>query len=212
MDKLEETNYFSTTVYAVKKPEFLKAVREVSHTYLQKSRARKKTAKPMTVMTANYANDPIVAEFAQYVSQTAWNILNAQGYEMDNLVTYFHEMWTHEHNYMSGLDSHFHGHGSQISAFYFIDVPTSGSKLIIHDPRDAKVITSLHPKNSKTLTAASPKAVFAPAEGTLMLFNAFVTHSFTRNMNKDKPLRFVHMNIGVAQAPQSLQEPKVEVI
>jgi len=210
MDKLEEFHYFTCPVYAVKKPEFLEPVRKISAQYLERSRARKKTKTPMTVMTGSFSHEPTVSDFSQYVSQTAWNILNAQGFNMDNLVTYFLEMWTQEHNYHSNMEKHLHGHGAQISAFYFLNVPQNGCKVIIHDPRDAKVITNLPEKEPNKVSPAAHQIIFTPEEGTLMFMNAWLPHSFTRNLNKQNSVRFVHMNLGVAQAPE--QQKNVEVI
>lgn len=232
MDKLEEFHYFTTPVYAVKKPDFLPSVRAISDKYLNKSRARKQaknSKNPMTVMSANYSHEESIAEFSQYVSQTAWNILNSQGYNVDAKVTYFMEMWSHEHNLGSRLEQHMHGNGSQISAFYFLDVPDKGGcKMMIHDSREAKEIVSLQEKDISKISPAANKIVFSPEAGTIIFFNAWVRHSFTKNLNKTKPLRFVHMNLSVAPTPSSMSaknphpmatnnpieptEPKVEII
>jgi uncharacterized protein (TIGR02466 family) len=221
MDKLEEFHYFTTPIYAVKKPEFLPSVKAISDKYLNKSRAHKKVKNPRTVMSPNYSHEPSIAEFAQYVSQTAWNILNAQGYNVDAKVTYFMEMWSHEHNLGSGIDKHMHGNGSQMSGFYFLDVPENSCKMVLHDSREAKQIVGLPMKDTTNVVPAADKVFFTPEAGTIILFNAWVNHSFTKNMNKTKPLRFVHMNISVAPTPSSTSkknaipkptEPKVEVI
>ena len=223
MDKMEEFHYFTTPVYAIKKPDFLPSVRAISEKYLNKSRARKKIKTPMTVMSPSYAHEESIAEFSQYVSQTAWNILNAQGYNVDAKVTYFMEMWSHEHNMGSRLEQHMHGNGSQISAFYFLDVPdNNGSKMVIHDSREAKEIVGLPEKDGNVISPAANNIVFNPEAGTIIMFNAWVRHSFTKNFNKTKPLRFVHMNLGVAPTPSSQSakkphplkptEPKVEII
>jgi hypothetical protein len=119
MDKLEEFYYFITPIYHISKPEFLEAIKELSDEHLQKSKEFMNAENPMTVMSTNFSLEPKAAEFAQYVSQTAWNVLTAQGYDMEKFVTYFTEMWTQEHNFHSSMDTHVHGHGAQISAFYF---------------------------------------------------------------------------------------------
>jgi len=214
-DTLEEFHYFTSPVYAVKKPEFLDVLRAVSAKYLAKSKARKKTTKPITVMTGNFATDPAVAAFAQYVSQSSWNILNAQGYAADDVVTYFKEMWCQEHNFMSHLDPHFHGEGAQMAAFYFLDVPIKSAKLLIHDPRDAKIMASLPEKNPKVVSPAAHKVVLTPQEGTLVIFNSWMTHSISRHLNREKSMRFIHMNLGVAPAVKqrkTVKEPSVEII
>jgi uncharacterized protein (TIGR02466 family) len=213
MDQLEEFHYFTTPVYAVKKPEFLEPIRNVSKKYLDKSKSRiAKNKNPMMVMTTNFSLDPDASEFAQYVSQTAWNILNAQGYNMDNLVTFFTEMWTQEHNFHSSMDTHVHGGGSQISAFYFLDVPENSCKMVIHDPRAGKVMINLPQKDANAVTPASERIVFAPEAGALIMCPAWLPHQFTRNLNKTKPVHFVHMNIAVTHAPEQQQEPNVEII
>jgi hypothetical protein len=209
MDQLEEINYFATTIYAVEKRDFLSPIRAISDKYLEES--KNCLGKNMTVMTQNFSNDPEALEFAQYVSQTAWNILASQGYAMNDGVTYFTEMWTQEHNFQSSMDQHFHGNGAQISAFYFLEVPDKACKLIVYDPRAAKVIINLPQADADKMTPASPFGVFSPKEGVIIFTPAWLPHSFSRNMNSEKPMKFVHMNIAVAAAPQA-EDPMVEII
>jgi hypothetical protein len=209
MDQLEEINYFATTIYAVEKTEFLKPIRAISDKYLEES--KNCLGKNMTVMTQNFSNDAEALEFAQYVSQTAWNILASQGYAMNDGVTYFTEMWTQEHNFQSSMEQHFHGNGAQISAFYFLEVPDKACKLVIYDPRAAKVIINLPQADADKMTPASPFGVFSPKEGVIIFTPAWLPHSFSRNMNSEKPMKFVHMNIAVAAAPQAA-EPEVEIL
>lgn len=209
MDQLEEINYFATTIYAVEKTEFLDPIRAVSDKYLSDSKLSH--GKTMTVMTHDFSNEPQALGFAQYVSQTAWNILASQGYAMNDGVTYFTEMWTQEHNYQSSMEQHFHGNGAQISAFYFLEVPDNACKLVIYDPRAAKVIINLPQADEDKMTPASPFGVFTPREGVIIFTPSWLPHSFSRNMNAEKPMKFVHMNIAVAAAPQAA-EPEVEII
>jgi hypothetical protein len=209
MDQLEEINYFATTIYAVEKRDFLSPILAISDKYLEES--KNCLGKNMTVMTQNFSTDPEALEFAQYVSQTAWNILASQGYAMNDGVTYFTEMWTQEHNFQSSMDQHFHGGGAQISAFYFLEVPDNACKLLVYDPRAAKVIINLPQADADKMTPASPFGVFTPKEGVIIFTPAWLPHSFSRNMNSEKPMKFVHMNIAVAAAPQAA-DPMVEII
>lgn len=211
MDQLEEFHYFSSPVYAVKTPQFLDPMRKVSKKYLEKSKCRHKGKNPMTLMTQDFSADPDAVDFAAYVSQTAWNILNSQGYNVDNIVTYFTEMWTQEHNFHSSMEQHIHGGGVQISAFFFLQVPENACKMVIYDPRPAKVIIGLPPKDNNAVTLASQQIVFTPEEGLLIFTNSWLPHSFTRNFNKNKAVHFVHMNLSVAPAPVE-NDSNVEVI
>lgn len=207
MDQLQEAGYFQTKIYAVKKPEFLEAVKAVSDRYLVDARKAMGDGQHMTVMTGTYAHEPELADFAAYVSQTAWNILSAQGYGVDKLVTYFTEMWTQEHNTVSDMPYHVHNMGAQISAFYFLDVPPGGCQVMIHDPRPTKMMINLPAANEKVVSDASPYVVFTPEVGTILFTNAWLPHSFTKNMSME-PTRFVHMNLGVMVA----HEHDVEVV
>ena len=212
MEQLQEATYFPTKVYAIKKPEFLEAVKEVSARYLEESKKTLGEGQHMTVMTATYAHEESIKDFAEYVSQTAWNILHSQGYAVDQLVTFFTEMWTQEHNNMSSMETHVHGRGAQISAFYFLDAPKSGCKMVIHDPRPGKVIINLPEANNKEITMASHQVVFTPEPGALILTNAWLPHSFSKNFSKE-PVLFVHMNLSVMLNPNAVkQEKTVEVV
>jgi len=205
-DKLSESHYFACPVYMVKKPEFIEKVSAVSDRYLKQH----SSGNDVVTMTGNYSHEEEIKDFTQYVSQTAWNILAAQGYAMDNLVTYFTEMWTQEHNRMSSMETHIHGMGAQVSAFFFLDVPADGCKLVIHDPRPAKVIINLPQADEGKITPGSNQIVFTPEAGTLILTNSWLPHAFTRNLS-DKPTRFVHMNLSVTLA-QETALPEVEVV
>ena len=205
MDTLQEQHYFSTPFYVVRKMEFLDAVRAVSDRYLLQAQ---KDQRDVVLMTANYMNEPELAEFAQYVSQTSWNILASQGYAMEKMVTFFMEMWTQEHNQTSYMETHVHGHGAQISAFYFLDVPPRSGKLVIHDPRPAKVIVDLPEQDHKQITNASQQIVFNPEPGSLVFTNSWVPHSFTKNLS-EQSMRFVHMNLSVTM---QLEDTSVEIL
>ena len=194
MDQLNEVAYFQTPVYMLKKPEFLESVNAVSARY-------EGLEKNGRMMSGNFAYDAEIADFSQYVSQTAWNVLSSQGFAMDKMVTYFTEMWTQTHGRMSTMDSHVHPQ-SQINAFYFLDSPKDCSKLVIHDPRPGKVMSALPETNSTAVTPASSQIVFTPVAGTLVLMNAWLPHSLTKHLS-DEPCRFVHMNISVAPAPET---------
>jgi uncharacterized protein (TIGR02466 family) len=204
MEKLEEMTWFPCKMHGIKKPEFLEIVRKVSDRYLEQARAVKQ---PMAVMTGGYHHEEELAPFSAYVSQSAWNILSSQGYAMDGLVTFFMEMWTQEHPRYSYMENHIHNMGAQISAFYFLDVPQDGNKLVLHDPRPARVATAIPQRDEKTLTEAATNIVLTPEPGLLLFLPAWLPHSFTRN-ESDEPCRFVHMNLSVMAAPQ----PEVEIV
>lgn len=213
MDKLEEMHYFATPVYVVEKKDFLEPVRTVSNRYIEAAKQHKGKDDYVVLMTGSYSHEPELKDFSEYISQTVWNILSSQGFNMDNLVTYFTEMWTQEHNHLSAMDSHVHGSGAQMSVFFFIDVPENSCKLVIHDPRPGKVIINLPNKDDNEITMGSHQVVFTPQPGALIFINAWVPHSFTKNFSHET-MRFVHMNLSVAISPEAegQEEKSVEVI
>jgi Putative 2OG-Fe(II) oxygenase len=210
MDKLEEMVYYPTRVYAIMKLEFLEAVSAVSDKYLDLSRRAEHAEQNFkrTLMSPAFMHDPDVAYFAQYVSQTAWNILSSQGYDMNGVATFFTEMWTQEHRHMSSMDTHVHPRGAQISAFYFLKVPEKTSTLVLHDPRPGKVMINLFPSDNSVVSDASDPIVLSVKEGMLLFTNAWLPHSFSVNEDLE-PMQFVHMNLGVMPAPATQE---VEII
>lgn len=192
---LSQYVYFHTSVYTLEKPEFLKTLLEVSNEYLETNRQKGELDEIYpVVMTNSFYDDPRVEEFASFVGYTAWNILNSEGYDMDQYSLRFSEMWTQEHHKHSLMEHHVHGYGSQISGFYFLETPENCSRVVVHDPRPGKVQINLPPKNINEVTGATSMVNFLPTPGLLMFVPSWLAHSFGRHAS-DQPLKFVHFNL-----------------
>jgi hypothetical protein len=189
--------YFPSTIYVIERPDFLETVNRVSEENLEISRAKHALDDiyPVT-MTESFFADPRMKDFSEFVGATAWNILNEQGYNMQNFNTTFTEMWTQEHHKHSAMDQHIHGYGSQIVGFYFLETPENCSRVVFHDPRAAKTPIDLPEQNVSVATYASKMVNFQPKPGMLIFANAWLAHSFTRHA-ADTPIKFVHFNLGV---------------
>ena len=92
-NELSVVSFFSAPVYVIEKPEFLKSTRKVVKRSLAKRKGEVDLNPVYPVyMTENLNYEPEMLEFANFVAQTAWDILFAQGYAMDNfnfkLITY----------------------------------------------------------------------------------------------------------------------------
>ena len=205
--------YFQTLVYTDKKPEFLDVVREVCDEYVEKAKAEQELNEIYPVyMTGSFYDDPRMADFAQMVGQTAWDILGGQGYNMNGLSTFFTEMWCQQHYKHSSMEQHVHGFGSQIVGFYFTKTPEDCSRVVFHDPRAGKVMINLPEADMSLATPASNMINFKPEPGMLMFTNAWLAHSFTRHA-ANEPIQFVHFNLGVRQdMPHVCPAPAAEVI
>lgn len=196
--------YFPSTMYIIERPDFLNVVSRVSEENLEISRAKYDLNEIYPViMTESFFADPRMKDFSDFVSATAWNILNEQGYNMQNFNTTFMEMWTQEHHKHSAMDQHIHGYGSQIVGFYFLETPENCSKVVFHDPRAAKTPIDLPEQDMAVATYASKMVNFQPKPGMLMLANAWLAHSFTRHA-ADTPIKFVHFNLGVQYSENAM--------
>lgn len=205
---LNATSVFSAPIYQIDKPEFLEITKKISNKFINQRKEQSELNPNYPVyMTENINYDPEMLEFANFVAQTAWNILDLQGYAMNEFTTYFKEMWAQEHHTMSSMERHIHGNGSVMTGFYFLDVPKDSSRVLFYDPRDSKVITNLPEKDISEITHASNIINFEPTEGALFFTNSWLPHSFTKNLSKE-PIRFIHFNIGV----MPLKQNNVEII
>lgn len=211
--QLQVANYFPCPIYIIERPDFLESVQAVSEEALKTARSQQELNEIYpVVMTNSFFNDQRIAEFAEFVGGTAWNILNDQGYAMQDKVVSFTEMWTQEHHKHSAMDQHVHGFGSQIVGFYFLEAPEGSSKAVFHDPRAGKVQVDLPEQDVNIATPASKMIHFTPKPGMMVFANSWLAHSFTRHA-ADEPIKFVHFNLTVKFASQPVNPmPPAEVI
>ena len=195
--QLQLAHHFPCPIYLIERPDFLEAVNIVSEENLVERRKEGDLNEIYPVyMTNSFYGDPRLTEFTQFVGATAWNILNEQGYAMQDMAVAFTEMWTQEHHKHSAMDAHVHGFGSQIVGFYFLETPEDSSRVVFHDPRSAKVQIDLPERDMGLATPASKAINFTPKPGLMIFANSWLSHSFTRHA-ADKPIKFVHFNLTV---------------
>jgi uncharacterized protein (TIGR02466 family) len=99
------------------------------------------------------------------------------------------------------MEQHVHGAGSQIVGFYFVQIPENSSEVLFFDPRSAKVQINLPEADLSAASPASNIIRFTPEEGTLLLTNSYIAHSFTRHASKTA-CQFIHFNVSVVPAPR----------
>ena len=209
--QLQVAYHFPCPIYIIERPDFLEAVNAVSEEALEVQRKVRDLNEmyPM-YMTQSYFADLRMANFSEFVGSTAWNILNEQGYAMQDKAVQFTEMWTQEHHKHSAMDQHVHGFGSQITGFYFLETPEDCSNVVFHDPRAAKVQIDLPEQDINMATPASKAIHFTPKPGMMIFANSWLAHSFTRHA-ADLPIKFVHFNLTAIFQPQICPAP-AEVI
>ena len=200
--QLQVAYHFPCPIYLIERPDFLEVVNTVSEEALEVQRKERDLNEIYPVyMTASYFGDPRMAGFSEFVGATAWNILNEQGYAMQDKAVQFTEMWTQEHYKHSAMDAHVHGFGSQIVGFYFLETPEDCYRVVFHDPRAAKVQIDLPEQDMSAATPASKMINFTPKPGLMIFANSWLMHSFTRHA-AELPIKFVHFNLTVIPQPQ----------
>lgn len=207
-DILENLHCFPTIVYSIKKPEFLDAVRKSSQAALDAIDQELNEIYPVK-MSGDISQDPSIQDFCAYAAVTALNILREQGYNVREKAAIFTEMWCQEHHKFSQMDQHIHNNGAQIVGFYFLDAPEGSCAATFHDPRPGKAQIGIQENDIFEITYASNAFHFRPEPGVLVLTNAWLPHSFTKNGSTD-PFRFVHFNVALVDNPAPACE--VEVI
>jgi uncharacterized protein (TIGR02466 family) len=187
--------YFPSIVYTVKQLDFLDITSLVVKERLEDAKASSKLNEVYPVrMTDSLIGDDRLLNLARFISEAAWNILNDQGYDMNNFETFISEFWAQEHHKHSGMEQHVHPYGVVLSGFYFLQTPENGCLAEIHDPRPGKVQASLPFRDPAKMTSANNSIFFKPEPGLMLFTNSWLPHSFTRNASDD-PATFIHFNV-----------------
>jgi uncharacterized protein (TIGR02466 family) len=201
--QLQVAYHFPCPIYIIERPDFLDAVNAISEEALDVAKKAQTLNEIYPVhMTSSYFGDPRMNGFTEFIGATAWNILNEQGYAMQDKAVSFMEMWTQEHYKHSAMDAHVHGYGSQIVGFYFLETPEDCSRVVFHDPRAGKVQIDLPEQDISAATPASKMINFTPKPGMMIFANSWLAHSFTRHAS-ELPIKFVHFNLSVIAQPQT---------
>ena len=215
---LSQALFFPTPLQWVELPDVLANTLEASNFYLEATKNsdgfEMNKAYPVVMAGINLEDDRF-HELSQYVVRTCWNILQDQGYDMERITTTIQNVWAQEHHTYSGHDPHVHSFGSQMCAFYFLEVPDDSCKFIIGDPRPGKIQIDLPKKQEGVLTVSNSDVYFNVKPGMLYFANSWVPHGFTRNTS-DKPFKFIHFTIGTEfnQGPKNVEDKirSVEIV
>lgn len=199
-DILEDILCFPTIVYSIKKPVFFERVQNVAMAALSEIKTGIHDVYPVK-MSGDISQDPSIQDFCEFVAITASNILTQQGYDLVGKAAFFESMWCQEHHRHSMMEQHVHPGDVQIVGFYFLDTPKGSSFVNFHDPRAGKVQGGRLEADMANITYASNAFQMKPEASQLILTNAWLAHSFTRQQS-DKPFRFIHFNVCLTDAPK----------
>ena len=212
--EIKPNYYFPCGVYTFKENKFIPDLLKITNEYLIET--ENKIEKTETddiwplIQTDNFNNDPRIDDFRNMLGHAAWKILDSQGYNMSYYNMNISELWCQEHRKFSGHERHIHGSNGKLCGFYFLECEKDSMKVIIHDPRDVKMYSTLPEKENSEITYASSMVNFDLEPGNFVFMDTWLPHSFTRNRS-EKPVKFIHFNIGVSPRAQ-VCESQAEVI
>jgi len=149
---------------------------------------------PNVIQTADLSQEPQFQELGSIFTRTSTQILNDQGYLINNYNFWLSSMWAQSIQTNGYQPEHTH-RDSVMCGLFFLQTPENGSYPIFSDPRPSKTICDLDMAPSHEVTAAIPHVHFNNVlPGTLLLFNNWLPHIVTPN-GAQEPTTFLHFLI-----------------
>ena len=206
---LDFKGYFTTPIYSTLILDWLKPLIKATDPFIKEAKnnnkihitkRNKEFKKNINDMGMSHHSRSIIdidefKELQNFVHKSSNKILDHMGYDLSEYNLHYTEMWVQEFAKQGG--GHHEGHihyDNHISGFYFLKCSEKTSFPIFHDPRSAKIMSDLPMKNQLEINFSSPYINYKPVPGTLILFPAFLEHSFTYDLGIE-PFRFIHFNI-----------------
>ena len=196
---LIENNIFNTPVYFSEKKEWVEKLNKISDTYIIEAKLENKILNEKDFIKIHHSKSLVqdinFEEFLNYINSNAFNILNNQGFNLEDYLLYTTELWVQEFPSLGGGNHspHIHWNG-HISGFYFLKCSDKTSYPVFHDPRSGRMMNLLPEKDPSQITLASPSINFKPKPGTFIFFNSYLQHEFVVDHGIE-PFRFIHFNI-----------------
>lgn len=183
---MEAFAYFPSVVYRDEKPEWVHSTLQAVYPFLNDAQNNENDL----CQTCNLANDASFAPIARYIQNCAVDILRDQGYFVDKY-EFFVSMWGQKINKNEGTMPHVHKN-SQLSGWYFLEIPEGGAYPIYHDTRSTKAMVELDYALGKEITNATKYIHFNNVHpGTILFANSWLTHQLAAS-NSDTPTIAVH--------------------
>jgi len=205
---IQKHTYFETPIYRIRKPEWVKKYNSLSNKYikeaikLNKERIlkNKKLNKSLTDEglvhhSTSLINDNTFSELKDFIGYASVQILEDQGYNLQDHTLFFHEMWVQEFA-KKGYGNHSaHEHpNTHVSGFYFLKCSEKTSKPIFYDPRYGHKMLKLPLINDVDVFSGVEKLAYNIKPGDLFLFPSYLSHEFSLDYGID-PFRFIHFTL-----------------
>jgi len=198
---MEIVEYFKTPMWVEEKLEFIKPLNNASEKYIKEAKKiNKDHIKNYGDVGVSYHSTPLLLDnkflnFRNYVGQKSWDFLDWQGFDMQQYVTIFSELWVQEFAKKGGGHHSAHIHWNQhVSGFYFLKCSDKTSYPIFHEPRTGARATKLKMKQNNDIFYGTELVHLKPKPGTLIIFPGYLEHEFAVDYGIE-PFRFIHWNI-----------------
>jgi Putative 2OG-Fe(II) oxygenase len=187
---------FETPIYIIHNEEFLEDAKKSANFFLNmlKNRPDYVIDPIFPTIQSGPMNDSKLIPFVKFITQTAWDILNGQGYDMKDYYTFVTDIWAQEFLKHGQQFEHVHGDSTQITGFYFLEVPENSSFPRFKDPRQAKLQLDLPIRDHNVMSLARSDFMLKVEPGDFVFTNAYLEHSFVPNKS-DESFKFIHFNI-----------------
>jgi hypothetical protein len=158
MNDLYNSNLFSTPVWDVYDPSYVKNLIKATDSYIKEAKNRNKKYiqhrnKQFKIKLNDFGlshhstklyNDPKFEGFIDVILDTSLNFLDSQGFDLTNYKLALNEMWVQEFAKQGGGHHSSHIHWNQhVSGFYFLKCSEKTSYPVFHDPRPGALMTKL---------------------------------------------------------------------
>lgn len=197
---MNEFHYFQTPIYREEKPEWVSQTSRAFEKHYEAEKARVQFSNKFipVVQTANANTDPELEFLIDYFGSTAVQLLEQQGYQLNEYKFYVSGMWGQEFYQFGSNDLHVHPH-TQMCGLYFLNTPNDGAYPVFSDPRAGKAMTEFFMVDYDNVYLGTPKVHFNNVvPGTFMFFNAWVPHEITLNKTTE-PTRFIHFLLSIKE-------------
>ena len=209
MNDLYNSNLFSTPVWDVYDPSYVKNLIKATDSYIKEAKNRNKKYiqhrnKQFKIKLNDFGlshhstklyNDPKFEGFIDVILDTSLNFLDSQGFDLTNYKLALNEMWVQEFAKQGGGHHSSHIHWNQhVSGFYFLKCSEKTSYPVFHDPRPGALMTKLPLKKSNKIELGTESIIFNIKPGTFIFFPGYLTHEFPFDLGLDT-FRFIHFNV-----------------
>lgn len=187
---MEYFDYFPSRVYRDERPDLVQQVLPICEHYLKEF----ENSEFLVCGTDHLGREPSLRHLSDYLLLSAGNILRGQGYMVEKYDLYISALGAHEIR-KNGQSLHRISKNSQISGWFFIDVPESAASVIYHDPRPAKNMIGLDYEEQDDVLLANASVYFERLKmGTVLFNNSWMSHSLIGG-NSEQPTKGIYFTI-----------------